>query len=96
MIVCHCRPLSADQIREAAASLHIEEPDRVLTPARVFRRLGTRPDCGGCLPLFLRVMRSVGADVAPDGALPLIGCATLRDIGAFCPRTHQPCGDGDP
>lgn len=30
--------------------------DTVITPGKIYRALGKRADCGGCLPSFLQVM----------------------------------------
>jgi bacterioferritin-associated ferredoxin len=48
MIVCSCNVLSDARILEAARALAAEDPTRPITPGRLFRRLGTRPNCGTC------------------------------------------------
>ncbi|MSU88005.1 (2Fe-2S)-binding protein [Rhodobacteraceae bacterium 2CG4] len=57
MIVCHCRAISDRDIHAALDWMRAADPDTVITPGRVYRALGTTPDCGGCLPLFLATMR---------------------------------------
>ena len=93
MFVCHCRALTDQQIRAAVTSLYRDEPGRVITPSRVFRHLGARPDCGGCLPLFLRTMNAGPALVAPDVGSPGICCEIVQGLGLVCPVTHQACGE---
>ena len=42
------------------------DADTVITPGRIYRALGKRADCGGCLPLFLDTMRR--SESLPVGA----------------------------
>lgn len=57
MIVCHCMNLSDREIRAAVDWMRAADPDTIITPGKVFRALGKRADCGGCLPLLLDTMR---------------------------------------
>lgn len=50
MIVCHCNLITDKMILHAIETLQAEDPWRQLTPGRVYRHLGRRPVCGGCLP----------------------------------------------
>jgi bacterioferritin-associated ferredoxin len=56
MIICSCAVISADDIRRAIAWMRAADPDTVITPGKVYRALGKRPDCGGCLSLFIAIM----------------------------------------
>lgn len=56
MIVCHCRQITDHQIRDAVDWMRAADPATVITPGKVYRALGHRVDCGGCLPLFLAMM----------------------------------------
>ncbi|MCC7275106.1 MAG: (2Fe-2S)-binding protein [Alphaproteobacteria bacterium] len=58
MIVCSCRVISDREIRIAAAC-------GALRSADVFRRCGSRPQCGSCLPMI----REMLAAVRPEPAL---------------------------
>ncbi|MCB1341730.1 MAG: (2Fe-2S)-binding protein [Pseudooceanicola sp.] len=58
MIVCHCNTISDHDIRAAVDWMRAADPDTVITPGKIYRALGKRADCGGCLPLFLDTMRS--------------------------------------
>ncbi|MFC4668826.1 bacterioferritin-associated ferredoxin [Seohaeicola nanhaiensis] len=57
MIVCHCNTISDHEIRAAVDWMRAADPATLITPGKVYRALGKRPDCGGCLPLFLDTMR---------------------------------------
>ena len=50
MMVCSCNGISCRDIANAVDDLMIEDPTRVITPGTVYRALGKRPRCGGCLP----------------------------------------------
>jgi bacterioferritin-associated ferredoxin len=58
MIVCHCMGISDRDIRAAVDWMRAADPDTVITPGKVYRALGRRADCGGCLPLFVDTMQS--------------------------------------
>jgi len=34
------------------------DPETIITPGKVYRALGKKADCGGCLPLFTSTMLS--------------------------------------
>ena len=56
MIVCHCNLIDDAMIREATSRLADEAPLRIVTPGSVYRALGKRPRCGGCLPLATSII----------------------------------------
>jgi bacterioferritin-associated ferredoxin len=56
MIVCSCTMISSKDVAEAVAALRTKDPFVVLTPGLIYRHLGVRPSCGGCLPLITRLM----------------------------------------
>jgi len=64
MIVCSCRVLTRAAVMAAAEAMARAEPGRPVTAGRVFRALGTRPDCGTCLPLIRRLAAEAGALVS--------------------------------
>lgn len=57
MIVCHCMRISDHDIRAAVDWMRAADPDTIITPGKVYHALGKRPDCGGCMPVFLDTMR---------------------------------------
>ena len=56
MIVCHSMAISDTDIRRAVDWMRASDPETVITPGKVYRALGKRADCGGCLPLFIDTM----------------------------------------
>ena len=57
MIICHCESITDHDIRAAVDWMRASDVDTVITPGKIYRALGKRADCGGCLPLFLNTMR---------------------------------------
>ena len=56
MIVCSCTMITSKEIAEAVSALRTNDPHVVLTPGLIYRHLGKRPSCGGCLPLITKLM----------------------------------------
>jgi hypothetical protein len=48
--------ITSKDVAEAVTSLRIADPFVVLTPGLIYRHLGKRPSCGGCLPLISKLM----------------------------------------
>jgi hypothetical protein len=48
--------ITAKDVAEAVTSLRTTDPHVVLTPGLIYRHLGKRPSCGGCLPLISKLM----------------------------------------
>lgn len=57
MIICHCTQISDHDIRAAVDWMRAADPETIITPGKIYHALGKRPDCGGCMPLFLATMR---------------------------------------
>jgi bacterioferritin-associated ferredoxin len=70
MIVCHCQSITDHDIRAAVTWMRAADPDTVITSGRIYRALGKRADCGGCMPLFLDTMRRTAAFRVPDTDSP--------------------------
>jgi bacterioferritin-associated ferredoxin len=58
MIVCSCSMITSKDVAEAVTALRTADPLVVLTPGLIYRHLGKRPSCGGCLPLISKMMVS--------------------------------------
>ena len=71
MIVWSCQNISDRDIKAAIDWMRAADATTMITPGKVYRALGKRADCGGCMPLFLSTMRSSPSFKAP---------ATLRDL----------------
>jgi bacterioferritin-associated ferredoxin len=78
MIVCSCAVISSDDIHRTIAWMRAASPDTIITPGKVYRALGKRPDCGGCIALFVATMRRDRRTAVPTDLPPeLVG---LRDL----------------
>ena len=60
MIVCSCNVLTKQRIRAAAEALAVEDPFRPITPGRLFRALGARPQCGTCFSVIRTIIADAG------------------------------------
>ena len=58
MMICHCTGISDADIHAAVDWMRAADAGTLITPGKVYRALGKRPDCGGCLPLFLATMEA--------------------------------------
>ena len=65
MIVCHCTQISDHDIRAAVDWMRASDPETIITPGKIYRALGKRADCGGCMPLFLDTMRQCDSLAVP-------------------------------
>jgi bacterioferritin-associated ferredoxin len=81
MMVCHCMSITDHDIRAAVSWMRAADPDTVITSGKIYRALGKRADCGGCMPLFLDTMRGSAGFSVPrlDQAPSLV---TQRRPGA--------------
>ncbi|MCK7475068.1 MAG: (2Fe-2S)-binding protein [Rhodopseudomonas palustris] len=53
MIVCHCMGITDKDIRSAIDWMRASDAETIVTPGKIYRALGKRADCGGCMPHFL-------------------------------------------
>jgi bacterioferritin-associated ferredoxin len=67
MIVCHCTGITDAEIHSAIDWMRAADPATLITPGKVYRALGKRADCGGCLPLFLATMQDNANLGVPQG-----------------------------
>ena len=71
MIVCHCNRIDHREIEDAANALARVDPWRVLTPVAVYKALGRRPQCGGCLQLAANIIHTRAGDLSCCKRCPL-------------------------
>ncbi|WP_374436296.1 bacterioferritin-associated ferredoxin [Tabrizicola sp.] len=69
MIICHCQRISDQDIRAAVDWMRAADPQALITPGKVYRALGKRADCGGCLPLFIDTIGKTAAFRLPEKIL---------------------------
>ncbi len=60
MIVCSCNVLARSRILAAAQMLAAEDAFRPITPGRLFKALGARPNCGTCFTTIRKVIADAG------------------------------------
>lgn len=89
MIVCHCNAISDDDIRAAVDWMRAADPLTVITPGKVYRALGKRPDCGGCLPLFVATMEDCGTLEVPMQLRGLRRAITQGNADEGRPESHR-------
>lgn len=69
MIICSCMNIADHEIRAAVDWMRASDPNTIITPGKVYHALGKQADCGGCMPLFLDIMRDCDSfGVAGAGA----------------------------
>lgn len=65
MIVCHCTSITDRDIRAAIDWMRSADPYTIITAGKIYRALGKRADCGGCVPLFLETMATCDGLAVP-------------------------------
>ena len=70
MMICHCQSISDRDIRATVAWMRAADPDTVVTPGKIYRALGKRADCGGCVSLFVATLRDAPGFAVPGNGLP--------------------------
>ena len=81
MIVCHCTGLSDRDIASAVDWMRAADPDTIITPGKVYRALGKKAECGGCLPLFMTTMSACPGLGVPAEVRGLKGQPSTRKRG---------------
>jgi bacterioferritin-associated ferredoxin len=71
MMICHCNGISDREIHAAVDWMRASDATAIITPGKVYRALGKRPDCGGCLPLFLATMEG-NANLRVAAGVPIL------------------------
>ena len=66
MLICSCSVISDRDIRAAVEWMRAADPLTVVTPGKVYRALGKRPDCGGCIAHFVAAIECQVTTGVPD------------------------------
>ncbi|MGB0506776.1 MAG: (2Fe-2S)-binding protein [Pikeienuella sp.] len=81
MIICSCARISSSDVQRAIHWMRASDPRAVVTPGKVYRALGKRPDCGGCMRLFVNNMRPQLQAASPiDPPIELQNLRTGRKV----------------
>lgn len=78
MIVCHCAGLTDRDLHAAVDWMRASDPMTLITPGKVYRALGKRPECGGCLPLVLDTLAG-NVNLVVPGTPPRLRGAAQKD-----------------
>lgn len=77
MLICHCQSITDHDIRAAVDWMRASDCDTIVTAGKVYHALGKRPECGGCVSLFVATMRDApgfavraACDGSADRAVP--------------------------
>ncbi len=89
MMICHCMAISDDDIHRAMDWMRASDPDTLITPGKIYRALGKRADCGGCLPLFVDTMRKADSLGVPMQLRGLRRAATQGDVHEGRRKGHR-------
>ena len=81
MIVCHCMSITDREIRSAVDWMRASDPETIVTPGKIYRALGKRADCGGCMSLFLDTMRKCDSFGVPPNLRGLRRATTAGHNG---------------
>lgn len=78
MIVCSCNIISDQDLADGIATVRTKHPHRTLTVGLVYKALGKKLNCGGCLPLTMRIL----SDLNDEG----------EALAGRSRRRRRPCG----
>ena len=73
MIVCSCNRVTDQQIDAQVDRLLADDMFRMLTPVVIYKGIGVRPRCGGCLPHAANLIQARAECVRSCIGCPLIG-----------------------
>jgi bacterioferritin-associated ferredoxin len=97
VIVCHCNCIDHTSIEDATSRLLAEDPWRLVTPGSVYRALGKRPRCGGCLPLATTLIYAhIQCRAATGTTCPLAALAAQVANGEAVADTSAAAGRPEP
>jgi bacterioferritin-associated ferredoxin len=63
MIVCSCNVLTKARVVAAAEALYRRDPNRAVTPARILKEIGVKPECTVCFSLIRAIVAKAGVMV---------------------------------
>lgn len=59
MLVCQCNLISTKDIEDIVVDILDEDPWQLVVPARIYRELGKRGQCCGCVPNIVDIIGKV-------------------------------------
>lgn len=91
MIVCSCNYITDREIISTVDQLMLDEPLRLITPAVVYKALGKRPRCGGCMPNTNEMVQARAAYLRGDAGQ----CTTAAETAPTGERDEAEAGHGE-
>lgn len=88
MMICHCQSITDKQINAAIDWMRASDARALITPGKVYRALGKKADCGGCLPLFLSTMRA-NSNLEVPSSPPILKKVAMK--GSHYERRQEGC-----
>lgn len=89
MIICHCNAITDHDIRAAIDWMRAADAQTIITPGKVYRALGKRPNCGGCLPVFLKTLQGCDGLGVPMKLHDLRGATTQGKANEGRYQSHR-------
>ena len=59
MLVCQCNLITTKHIEDIVVSILDEDPWQLVVPARIYREMGQRGQCCGCVPNLVDIIQKV-------------------------------------
>lgn len=59
MLVCQCNLITTKDIEDIVVSILDDDPWQLVVPARIYRELGKRGQCCGCVPNLVDIIQKV-------------------------------------
>lgn len=89
MIICHCMSITDKDIVAAVDWMRAADPATIITPGKVYRALGKKADCGGCLPQFIDTLGKADNFAVPMQLRGLRRAATQGEPHEGRPEGHR-------
>lgn len=64
MIICQCCVIRAEELKSAVRTLLQSNPNAQVSPNRVYKLLGKKPNCTDCAPLLIRRINQFAHEIA--------------------------------
>ncbi|MFV0243495.1 MAG: bacterioferritin-associated ferredoxin [Qingshengfaniella sp.] len=88
MIVCHCQNISDRDIHAAIDWMRASDKTAIVTAGKIYRALGKRAECGGCMALFVVSMRSNPNLIVPENLRNLRSLTSKEMVNERRPSGH--------
>lgn len=59
MLICQCNLITTKDIEDIVVTILDEDPWQLVVPARIYREMGKRGQCCGCVPNLVDIIQKV-------------------------------------